>query len=242
MEAPEKGTTAEAVAKYFATTTKKASAHYCFDNDSEVQCVLDKDVAYAAPGANSDGLQFELAGYAAQSQGEWKDLFSLSMLSRAAIVAYHKCLEFDIPVVALSNADLLAGKKGIVTHNQVSQAYKLSSHWDPGPNFPMGLFIDLIKAVPLLTQSVTPKGTTIMMQAVAARRCPIDGGLQVLQADGGVFNMDGCNHYKGSYMEPGMAVHRNAMRYFVDIVDNPADPEGYTIIANDGAVYSSPMG
>lgn len=39
MEAPEKSTTAEAVARYFATTATPASAHYNVDDDSIVQSV-----------------------------------------------------------------------------------------------------------------------------------------------------------------------------------------------------------
>lgn len=238
MEAPEKGTTAEAVAHYFANGSggKKASAHYCFDNDSEVQCVLDKDVAYAAPGANHDGLHFELAGYAAQSQAQWKDPFSLSMLSRAAIVAYDKCTQNSIPVVALDVASVAAGRKGITTHRVITDTYHQSDHTDPGVNFPMGLFIDLVKAVPLLTQNPAPQGgLTIMDDAQAFLICPLDGGEQKLQADGGIFNAAGCNHYHGSYLEPDMAIHRNAPRTFRDI--ERVGQTGYRIMANDGATY-----
>lgn len=68
MEAPEKGDTAENIANYFHTTVKQASAHICVDNNSIVQCVLDNDIAWAAPGANSDGIHIEMAGYAKQKK------------------------------------------------------------------------------------------------------------------------------------------------------------------------------
>ena len=65
MEAPEKPDTAENVAKWFAgSTAPQASAHYCIDADSIVQCVQDRDVAWHAPGANHNGLGFEHAGTA----------------------------------------------------------------------------------------------------------------------------------------------------------------------------------
>ena len=56
-ETPERDTTAESVAAYFAGGTVKASAHYCVDNNSVCQGVQDFEVAWAAPGANATGLQ-----------------------------------------------------------------------------------------------------------------------------------------------------------------------------------------
>jgi N-acetyl-anhydromuramyl-L-alanine amidase AmpD len=95
MEAPEKGTTAESVAKYFAGGSggRKASAHYCIDDDSIIQCVDCADVAYAAPNANSVGIHLELAGYARQSREEWLDAFGTAMLRNAARL----CAEVLIP-------------------------------------------------------------------------------------------------------------------------------------------------
>ncbi|HSV33746.1 MAG TPA: hypothetical protein VLH87_06445 [Pyrinomonadaceae bacterium] len=40
MEAPEKGDTAEEIAKFFQNPPKPASAHLCIDNNSIVQCVF----------------------------------------------------------------------------------------------------------------------------------------------------------------------------------------------------------
>ena len=76
MEAPEKPDTAENVARWFAgSTAPQASAHYCIDDDSIVQCVHDKDVAWHAPGANHNGLGFEHAGFAAQAPKDWQDAY-----------------------------------------------------------------------------------------------------------------------------------------------------------------------
>lgn len=141
-ESTESSTGAEGVAKnWFAKTEAKASAHWVVDNNSEVQCVDDADTAWAAPGLNSDGLQFELVGSARQSVVQWKDDFSKAMLDRAVKLVAAKCIEHSIPPVLLTVQQLKAGKKGIVTHNMVSKAYGKSTHTDPGPNFPLNDFV-----------------------------------------------------------------------------------------------------
>lgn len=147
MEAPEATTTAEAVARYFAQlpSSNKASAHYCHDSDSDVQCVDDMDVAYAAPGANHDGLHFELAGYARQTAAEWADPYSAATIARCAVLLAAKATQYGLPVEYLDVAAVKAGRKGITTHRVISEAYKQSTHTDPGPNFPMARLIELVK-------------------------------------------------------------------------------------------------
>lgn len=160
MEAAEKGTTAEACAEYFRTTTRQASAHYCIDNDSVVQCVYLHDIAWAAPGANRDGVQFEHAGFARQSELEWADDYSTAMLARSAELAAHVADEFKIPIQYIDREKLKAARalqdagrpvpdtlRGITTHNEVSQAFKQSTHYDPGRAFPMAAYLTLIDAV-----------------------------------------------------------------------------------------------
>lgn len=146
MEAPEKGSTAEDVARYFATTDVKASAHVCVDNNSIVQCVADSDVAYAAPGCNSDGIQIEMAGYGNQTRDQWLDEYGVALIDRAADAAAQYCLKYIIPPRHLTNAELEAGERGIVGHVQVSEVYQRSDHTDPGPNFPWDVFMDRVVA------------------------------------------------------------------------------------------------
>lgn len=138
MEAPEKGSTAENIARWFAgPTAPKASPHYCADQDSIVQCVRERDVAWAAPGANHNGVQIELAGYARQTRGDWFDPPSRAMLERQVVpLVADICKRNRIPVVWLTAADLKAGARGITSHHNVSQAFKRSTHWDPGSGFP----------------------------------------------------------------------------------------------------------
>ena len=147
MEAAEKPTTAESVAQWFAgVSAPKASAHYCIDNDSIVQCVLESDTAWHAPGSNADGIGLEHAGYARQSEAEWADEFSTAMLARSAHLCADICERHSIPVEYVDAAGLLAGKRGITTHAEVSKAFKRSTHTDPGLHFPMSAYLDLVRA------------------------------------------------------------------------------------------------
>lgn len=150
MEAPEKGDTAEQIAKYFATMPdgRIASAHVTIDDDSVVQCVHDRDVAYGAPGANRNGIHLELAGYAKQTLAEWQDTFSTKLLKKAANVAAQYCLKFDIPARRLSQAELLAGAKGIVGHCDITKCFPRpggAEHVDPGPYFPWDWFLSWVR-------------------------------------------------------------------------------------------------
>lgn len=144
MEAPEKGDTAESVARYFQTTTRPASAHYNVDNNSIVQCVQDKDVAYGAPGANRHGLHIEHAGYARQFRADWLDSYSAVMLRLSAKLVAEKCRQYSVPAVWLTTADLEAGRKGITSHAACSRAFG-GTHTDPGAGFPSDLYIQLVR-------------------------------------------------------------------------------------------------
>lgn len=147
MEWAEKPDTAEACANYFHTTTREASAHYCVDNNSVVQCVRDEDTAWAAPYANADGLQIENAGFASQSRGDWSDAYSMAELRVSAQLVAELCHKHGISPVHLSNADLQAGKKGLVGHVQVTEVYgPAGGHTDPGPNFPWDVYMGLVQA------------------------------------------------------------------------------------------------
>jgi hypothetical protein len=146
MEAPEKGETAENVAAWFAgSSAPEASAHYCVDGDTIVQCVHDEDVAWHAPGANHDCIGIEHAGYARQSQADWEDEYSTRMLERSAELAAEICARYRIPPVWLHPADLLAGRRGITSHANVSRAFKRSDHHDPGTSFPIQRYLRLVQ-------------------------------------------------------------------------------------------------
>ena len=146
MEATEKPSTAENVAAWFAGPNAPiASAHFCVDADSTVQCVREQDTAFAAPGLNADGVQVELAGYAGQGVAGWADDYSQALLRRAAALVADLCRRHHLSIVALDAQALLRGERGITTHAEVTKAYRRSTHTDPGPTFPMAAFLDLVR-------------------------------------------------------------------------------------------------
>lgn len=141
MESDDKPDTAENVAKWFAgTTAPQASAHYCVDQNSIVQCVRDRDIAWHAPGANSDGIGVEFAGWARYTREQWQTEANAAMLEIASGLFAAKCAQYSVPPVFLRAPQLIAGRRGITTHWEVTKAYRLGDHWDPGENFPMDIF------------------------------------------------------------------------------------------------------
>lgn len=147
MEAAESLVTAENVAKWFAgSSAPKASAHYCIDADSIVQCVLEMDTAWAAPGANHNGVQLELAGYAKQTPADWADAYSTKMLALVASLTADICRRHSIPVEFVDYHGLRAGQRGITYHREVSKAWMKSTHTDPGKSFPLESFLAMVRA------------------------------------------------------------------------------------------------
>ncbi len=145
MEAPETANTAENVAGYFANPAAQASAQYCVDSDSIIQCVDELDYAFAAATTgNMFGIHIELAGYAAQDDAGWSDEFSQAMLDKAAALTASICRKHGIPPRFLPDAQLAAGEKGITTHGAISRVFRESDHTAPGPNFPARHFINLV--------------------------------------------------------------------------------------------------
>jgi N-acetyl-anhydromuramyl-L-alanine amidase AmpD len=163
MEAPEKPTTAEAVARWIAGRSGPApdvSFHWGFDNDSSVQSVPEEHVAWHALRANRFGIGYEHAGYARQSRAEWLDDYSESMLWLSArVAATTTCPRWNIPTDNVVDA---AGLKraysdyidrglpvpnelrGFTTHASVTKGLG-GSHTDPGVDFPMDEYLDLVK-------------------------------------------------------------------------------------------------
>ena len=153
MEAPEKGTTAEVCAAFFHNQPHSpitgSSAHYCIDSNSIVQCVRDHDVAWAAPGANHDGLHFEHAGYARQSRHEWADDFSTAMLKRSAALVARKAHRYHIPIRFLTAEDVKNGHSGITGHLQITESGiggTAGTHTDPGANFPWHRYLRYVRS------------------------------------------------------------------------------------------------
>lgn len=150
MEGSELPDKAETVARWFAGASPKnpaprASAHYAIDCNSIVQMVREKDIAWHAPGANHNGIGVEHAGLARQTREQWLDPYSKTMLLISAGLMARLCKRYTLPIKFVDAAGLKMGDHGITTHRAVTEAFKKSTHTDPGPNFPMVWYLEQVQ-------------------------------------------------------------------------------------------------
>jgi hypothetical protein len=229
MEMPEKGDTAEACARMFSTTDRQASAHYTVDSDSIVNCVHDHDIAWHAPGANHNGIGIEHAGYARQTTGEWDDPYSRAMLTVSAALTAELCLKYGLPHVFVPAQGILRGLRGFTTHWEVSKAFKQSDHTDPGPNFPMAHYLDLVHGTvgpAAIPQEVRP---VVNAPVIAVMSHPAWGmGYIEVGSDGGIFNWNAPNF--------GSAGGTKLNSPVVAACPSPSG-QGYWMVAADGGVF-----
>lgn len=147
MEAGEASTRAETTAAYFADPGdgRFVSSHYCADNNSIVCCVRLSDTAFTVGNiGNQRGINWEFAGFAAQTAAQWGDSYSMAMLRRAAPYWYADAERYGIPIRRLSIAELQQFKRGLTSHNDLRLAFGGTTHTDPGPHFPWDEFIEMI--------------------------------------------------------------------------------------------------
>jgi len=145
MEIAERPDAAMICARWFATSVSKVSAHYCVDAKTVIQCVREKDIAWHARGGNTHSIGVELAGFARQTGHDWEDAYSTGVLGHASVLVADVCRRRRIPTRWLSADALLAARRGITGHAEVSSAYRKSDHSDPGPGFPVESFIDRVR-------------------------------------------------------------------------------------------------
>lgn len=122
---------ADAIARFFRIGQNVTSAHYVVDPDKVIQMVPDHTVAYHC-GYNQDSIGIEMCDMPDQNVKRWDDAEHRAMEKRTARLVAQLCLAYGIPVRYCSARALVAGKRGITTHAQMSEAFKRSTHWDPG--------------------------------------------------------------------------------------------------------------
>lgn len=137
--------TALGTARYFQQAAAGGSAHYICGIDSEQHCVPDSIVAWhAPPNPRSIGIEINAEGGdypLSYTRAQWLSPQVWPGVLRAAARTRELCQRFAIPMTRLSVNDLKAGKRGICGHVDVSQAFKQSTHSDPGPQFPWAEFM-----------------------------------------------------------------------------------------------------
>ena len=126
--------------------TTAGSWHYAIDPDEAIQCSYDSYVCWHAP-PNAHSLGFEMCDtpgrrpdarrgsrlwWNLRKSWRWAGRNHRKTLHRTARLVAHAALAYDVPIRFLSPAELLAGRRGITTHANVSKAFRQSSHWDPG--------------------------------------------------------------------------------------------------------------
>lgn len=231
MEAPEKGSTAEDVANYFAgANAPQASAHYCIDNNSIVQCVKDMDIAWHAPGVNHNAIGLEHAGYASQTQQQWLDDYSNAMLNNSVDLAVNLCRKYNIPPVFVDAHGLSVHQHGITMHRTVNEAFHKSSHTDPGPNFPIQEYIRRVNSRLTGAPAVEPD---FHWDIVSICACPT-GGSWLLAFDGGIMSVD------GAPSKPENIPHGKDYwgdRRGAHLALNPYVPVGFIVTATSGETY-----
>ena len=141
---------ARRTAEWFRDPDSAGSAHYVVDPGEVVQVVYDGVIAWHAP-PNEHSIGVELCDallslrWDREHAARWHDDAHERMLRRAARLVARLCLAYDVPIERLSADDLLAGRRGIAGHVDVSRAWGQSTHWDPGPSFPWAEFVQRVK-------------------------------------------------------------------------------------------------
>ena len=154
-------TTAQDVARYQQNPSAGGSYNVLTDKfGTSVRSNDDNYVPWAAGSnaANIGGLHISVVGQAAQSREVWLRDYDKALRKSAEVVAKWS-KDYGIPLVRRSSADLKAGVKGIAGHNECSQAFGGSDHWDPGTGFPYDVVIGYVQTILNPTNPSTPGGT-----------------------------------------------------------------------------------
>jgi N-acetylmuramoyl-L-alanine amidase CwlA len=127
----DKPGTAYGVAKFFHTEAQKTSAHYVVDAKYRYQCVPDSNVAYHC-GYNDGSIAVEMCEMPSQDITRWDDTDHRLLEINAAHLVARLCASKGVRPWYVGWVGLKLGINGVTTHNDMSKAFKMSTHWDPG--------------------------------------------------------------------------------------------------------------
>jgi N-acetyl-anhydromuramyl-L-alanine amidase AmpD len=131
-----------AIRNWFDNPASQASSHIGIDGQGNTEVWVPAErKAWTIGAANSFTLNIEFIGRAAQPASAWEDE---QIRAGARWVAYW-AIRFGFPIQrgAVKNigGQCVMSKRGVIRHSDVTAA-GFGSHTDPGPNFPMGDFLD----------------------------------------------------------------------------------------------------
>lgn len=139
---------ADKMAKYQQSPSAGGSYHLVIDVNGRIARENDDPfIPWAAMfTGNRVAFHFSLSGKASWTRQQWlarpKQIDALAKV----LAAYSKAK--GIPLIRRGPQDVRAGKWGVCGHDDISKAFKESTHWDPGTGFPFDVVID--KAVKIL--------------------------------------------------------------------------------------------
>lgn len=134
---------ARANARYFQNPASGGSAHRVVDPAEVVICAPDDVICWHAP-PNRHSLSLELCDPMTGPASRWTDGAHVAMLRLGAAEMRHWCDTYGLPITHIEAPGLRQGLRGLTGHVDVSNAWRLSDHWDPGPYFPWGTFLGLV--------------------------------------------------------------------------------------------------
>ena len=151
-ESPNRPGSAKDVASFFArggNPDNPASTTITVDDTECYRSLTDEVIPWAAPPFNSRGLHIEQCGFAKWTRAEW--FKHKPTIDKAAQAAAYWAMAYDIPVRFLTPGGCKANRAGITCHRNVSLAFGLSDHSDPGPtdnkHYPYDYFIQRVKTI-----------------------------------------------------------------------------------------------
>jgi peptidoglycan hydrolase-like protein with peptidoglycan-binding domain len=124
------------------------AAHYVAGPDALFQSLADGDRGkhLGSPG-NSFTIGIEQTGYAEYTAAEWDTANARAMLDRVVRLLARLCRRHSIPAVVLTPGDVAAGAWGIATHDAIGDGVGGTSHWDPGPHYPLASVVQRVAAL-----------------------------------------------------------------------------------------------
>lgn len=136
------GETAEGAASWFANPASAGSAHMVLSDDVCFITLPETLVPWAAPPWNTRGYHVEIAGFAAWTAKEW-EAHEKRIINAAEKVAY-RCHRYQVNPIWLDEFQVHREDHGITSHRIIDEVFHQSTHTDPGPNFPVPMFMEAV--------------------------------------------------------------------------------------------------